>query len=125
MALPIIGPLISAVSTLGSQWMKNRGEKAEAKHQRELKVITGEIDLDHESTKGMAGSLKDEWLTAVFTTPLVVIFYGAIAGDPEVITRMVEGVQVLTTLPEWYQWCIIGIVAASFGIRTFNHFGKK
>lgn len=125
MALPIIGPIISAVSALGGQWLKNRGEKADAKHQRELKVITGEIDLDLESTKGMAGSWKDEWLTMVFTTPIVVIFYGAVANEPSVITRMVDGVQVLATLPEWYQWCIIGIVAASFGIRTFNHFAKK
>ena len=123
--LPIIGPIVSAVTTLGGQWLKNKGEKAEAKHTRALKVITGEIDLDLESTKGMAGSLKDEWLTAVFTTPIVVIFYGAIANEPEIITRMVDGVEVLTTLPEWYQWCLIGIVAASFGIRTFNHFGKK
>ena len=123
--IPIIGPIVTAVTSLGGQWLKNRGEKAEAKHVRELKVITGEIDLDLESTKGMTGSWKDEWLTAVFTTPIVVIFYGAIANDPEVITRMIEGVRVLSTLPEWYQWCIIGIVAASFGIRTFNHFGKK
>lgn len=123
--LPIIGPIVSAVTTLGGQWLKNKGEKAEAKHTRELKVITGEIDLDLESTKGMSGSWKDEWLTAVFTTPIVVIFYGAIANEPEIITRMVDGVEVLTTLPEWYQWCLIGIVAASFGIRTFNHFGKK
>ena len=123
--LPIIGPIVSAVTTLGGQWLKNKGEKAEAKHTRELKVITGEIDLDLESTKGMSGSWKDEWLTAVFTTPIVVIFYGAIANEPEIITRMTDGVEVLTTLPEWYQWCLIGIVAASFGIRTFNHFTKK
>ena len=125
MALPIIGPIVGAIAQLGSQWLQNKGEKAQAKHTREIKQIAGEIDLDHESTKGMAGSWKDEWLTMVFTTPIVVIFIGAIADQPQVIARMVEGVEVLSTLPEWYQWCILGIVAASFGIRTFNHMIKK
>ena len=125
MALPLIGPIVSAVATLGGQWLKNKGEKAEAKHTRELRAINGEIDLDNTSANDMRHSLKDEWLTLVFTTPIVVIFVSAIIDSPETIARMVEGVQVLSTLPEWYQWCILGIVAASFGIRTFNKLANK
>ena len=125
MAIPILGPIVSAVASLGGQWLKNRGEKAEAKHTRELRVINGEIDLDHASASGMKHSWKDEWLTLVFTLPIITIFISAILDSPETIERMVAGVQVLTTLPEWYQWSILGIVAASFGIRTFNHLAKK
>ena len=125
MALPLIGPIISAVSSLGSQWLKQKQQKSQAKHVREIKQIAGEIELDHASVSDMRHSWKDEYLTLLMTTPIIAIFYGAITNSPEVISRMTEALLVLNGLPEWYQWCVIGIVAASFGIRTFNHFAKK
>lgn len=116
--------LIGPVADIAKQFLKNRAEKSQAKHKREIAVIKGEIDADVASAENMAGSIKDEYLTLVFTTPLIIAFYAAIVGDIEMMTRVREGVAVLDTMPEWYQWSIVGIVAASFGIRTFDRFKK-
>ena len=116
--------LIDPITSLATDWFKRRADKAEAKHERELRKINGEIDLDNTSASDMRYSWKDELLTIVFVTPMVVIFYGSIAGDSAIIARMTDGVATITQLPEWYVHILYGIVAASFGLRTFNTFKK-
>ena len=116
----LVGPFVD----LAKDWLQRRADKTQAKHERELRRINGEIDLDNTSASDMKHSLKDEWLTLVFTTPLVVVFYGSIVNDAEIINRMIEGITVISGLPEWYTYTIMGIVAASFGLRTFDSFKR-
>jgi len=116
--------LIDPLASLAKDWFKRRGDKAEAKHERELRKINGEIGLDVTSAEDMRHSWKDEWLTIIFTIPMVVVFYGAIADDPAIIERITLAVRTITELPEWYVHIMYGIVAASFGLRTFNTFKK-
>ena len=117
--------VITGLTTLLGKWFENKKEESQAKHVRKLKEITGEIDLDHVSANDMQHSWKDEWLTLVFTTPIVVVFYGAIFGNEAVVDRMEQGLTVITGLPEWYQFIVAGIVAASFGIRTYQRVKKS
>jgi len=116
--------LIEPLTGLAKDWFKRRADKAEAKHERELRKINGEIGLDTMSAEDMRHSWKDEWLTIIFTVPMVVVFYGAIADDRAIISRITLAVQTITELPEWYVHIMYGIVAASFGLRTFNAIKK-
>ena len=116
----LVGPLVD----LAKDWFQRRADKAQAKHERELRKINGEIDLDITSASDMRHSLKDEWLTIIFTIPMVVVFYGAIVDDPAVIGRITLAVETITQLPEWYVHIMYGIVAASFGLRTFSSIRK-
>lgn len=119
--MPVV---IAGVVELTKQWLSNRKEKSQAKHEREVKAINGELGLDNTNADGMRFSWKDEWLTAVFTTPIVTIFYGAIFNKPEVIDRMANGMKVISDLPEWYQVMLGGIVTASFGLLTYQRLKK-
>ena len=84
------------------------------------KQATGEIDWDIESMKGSQSSWKDEWLTVIFSIPLVMCF---IPGMEEIVQN---GFARLNELPEWYQYTLGVIVAASFGVRSATKFfGKK
>ena len=116
--------LIEPLTGLAKDWFKRRADKAEAKHERELRKINGEIGLDTMSAEDMRHSWKDEWLTIIFTVPMVVVFYGAIADYPAIISRITLAVHTITELPEWYVHIMYGIVAASFGLRTFNAIKK-
>ena len=116
----LVGPLVD----LAKDWFQRRADKAQAKHERELRKINGEIGLDTMSAEDMRHSWKDEWLTIIFTVPMVVVFYGAIADDPAIIDRITLAVQTITELPEWYVHIMYGIVAASFGLHTFNAIKK-
>jgi len=70
--------------------------------------------------KGSASSWKDEWLTILFSIPLILAF---IPGMEEVVAN---GFLQLQAMPEWYQYSLGVIVAASFGVRSATKFfGKK
>lgn len=113
-----------AIKTLGSSWLGNRKAKTEATMEKELQIIRGEREADIKSAEGMSTSIKDEYLTLVLTAPLIVIFYASVWGDPAMVTQVKEAFSAMSSLPEWYQWCFMGCVAATFGLRSIKTFGK-
>ena len=123
--------LIGPIAELAGTWMsgkveekkaqaKTRVAKAEAEAIVMQEKATGEIDWDLEMAKGSASSWKDEWLTILFSIPLILAF---IPGMEEVVAN---GFLQLQAMPEWYQYSLGVIVAASFGVRSATKFfGKK
>jgi hypothetical protein len=123
--------LIGPIAELAGTWMsgkveekkaqaKTRVAKAEAEAIVMQKKATGEIDWDLEMAKGSTSSWKDEWLTILFSIPLILAF---IPGMEEVVAN---GFLQLQAMPEWYQYSLGVIVAASFGVRSATKFfGKK
>ena len=84
------------------------------------KKATGEIDWDLEMAKGSQSSWKDEWLVILFSIPLILAF---IPGMEEVVAN---GFAQLESMPQWYQYSLGVIVAASFGVRSATKlFGRK
>ena len=78
----MIQMLIGPVAKIASTWMEGRVKKVEAvtrmkvaKAEAEANVMekkaTGEIDWDLTQAEASADSWKDEWLTIIFTLPLV------------------------------------------------------
>ena len=123
--------LIGPIADLAGTWMsgkveekkaqaKTRVAKAEAEAIVMQKKATGEIDWDLEMAKGSQSSWKDEWLTILFSIPLILAF---IPGMEEVVSN---GFAQLEAMPQWYQYSLGIIVAASFGVRSATKFfGKK
>ena len=123
--------LIGPVSQIASTWLEGKVEEKKAqsatkvaKAQAEAVVMqkkaTGEIDWDLEMAKGSQSSWKDEWLTILFSIPLILAF---IPGMEEVVSN---GFAQLEAMPQWYQYSLGIIVAASFGVRSATKFfGKK
>ena len=122
----ILGPL----GSIASSWLECRNEKikantrvkiamAEAEATVMQKKATGEIDWDVAQAKASETSWKDEWLTVVFTLPLILLLF----GEEE---RVNNFFLALSNCPEWYQYLLGTIVAASFGFRGAARFmGKK
>ena len=114
--------LIGPIANLAGTWLSGKVEEKKAqsatkvaKAQAEAIVMqkkaTGEIDWDLEMAKGSQSSWKDEWLTILFSIPLILAF---IPGMEEVVAN---GFAQLQAMPEWYQYSLGVIVAASFGVR--------
>ena len=122
----ILGPL----GSIASSWLEGRNEKikantrvkiamAEAEATVMQKKATGEIDWDVAQAKASETSWKDEWLTVVFTLPLILLLF----GEEERVNNFFIA---LGNCPEWYQYLLGTIVAASFGFRGAARFmGKK
>jgi hypothetical protein len=127
----MLAALIGPLSELAGTWMKGKVEKTRADSEAKVakakaeatimeKKATGEIDWDLEMAKGSQNSWKDEWLTILFSIPLILAFI------PGMETVVQNGFQQLEQMPEWYQYSLGVIVAASFGVRSATKFfGKK
>ena len=122
--------LIGPIAELAGTWMsgkveekkaqaKTRVAKAEAEAIVMQKKATGEIDWDLEMAKGSASSWKDEWLTILFSIPLILAF---IPGMEEVVKN---GFDRLNELPDWYQYLVFLVCSAALGIKGMDKFRKK
>ena len=122
--------LIGPIANIAGSWMDGKVEQTKAKAATKVaqakaeavimeKKATGEIDWDITQAKASEGSWKDEWLTVVFTLPLILLLF----GEEE---RVNNFFLALSNCPEWYQYMLGTIVAASFGFRGAAKFmGKK
>jgi hypothetical protein len=124
--------LIGPIAELAGTWLKGSVETSKAKTDAKVaqakaeaivmqKKATGEIDWDLKMADASASSWKDEWLTIIFSVPLVLSFCGE--WGRQIVD---DGFAALSTMPDWYQYTLGVIVAASFGVRSASKFfGKR
>lgn len=99
---------------------KQKLVKIEAETSIMEKQIAGEIDWDVEAVKGSKESWKDEYLTILFSIPLLLCFL------PFTVDYVERGFEALAMTPDWYKYTLGVIVSASFGIKgATKMFGKK
>jgi len=127
----MIQALIGPIASLAGTWLEGKVEKtkaetgakvAKAKAEATImeKKATGELEWDLEMARGSQSSWKDEWLVILFSVPLVLSFIPGMEGV------VASGFEQLEKMPDWYQYSLGVIVAASFGVRAATRFfGKK
>jgi hypothetical protein len=127
----MLGALLGPIVGIAGNFLEGYMEKSKAKVAAEVamkraeavvfeKKITGEIAWDVEMAKASGDSWKDEWLTILFSIPLILAF---IPGCEDLVQI---GFQQLELMPKWYRYAVGVIVAASFGVRgATKMFGKK
>tara|TARA_R110000824_G_C15153254_1_gene671247 strand:- start:520 stop:906 length:387 start_codon:yes stop_codon:yes gene_type:complete len=124
--------LIGPIASLAGTWLDGKVEKTKAESATKVakakaeatimeKKATGEIDWDLTMAEGSKHSWKDEWLTILFSVPLVLAFCGEWGRD-----IVADGFTALNAMPEYYRYTLGIIVSASFGTRAATKFfGKK
>ena len=124
--------LLGPASDLLGGWLKSKAEtkaaetrakvaRAEAEAAVMVSAATHEAGWEKIMAQGSQNSWKDEWLTILFSVPLVLAFCGDWGR-----TIVAEGFAALETMPEFYRYTLGVIVAASFGVRSATKFfGKK
>ena len=124
--------LIGPIANIAGTWLEGRVEKTKAKVKADVakaeaeavvmqKKATGEIDWDLKMADASVSSWKDEWLVILFSIPLILAFCGD--WGRQIVS---EGFTALEAMPQYYQYTLGTIVAASFGTRAATKFfGKK
>jgi len=123
----LLGPVASIVgSFVESRVEKQKGKtkvavaKAEAEAEVYKQTALQEGNWDKIMAQGSQQSLKDEWLTILFSIPLILAFIPGAEGIVQ------NGFEQLEMMPSWYQYSLGIIVAASFGVRSATKFfGKR
>jgi|TARA_R110002072_G_scaffold130148_1_gene268982 hypothetical protein len=125
--------LIGPIAELAGGWLKGKASaqaasanlklvEAEAKATIMKSAATSEADWERIMAQGTQNSLKDEWLTILFSIPLVLAFCGEWGRQ-----IVADGFASLETMPSYYQYTLGVIVSASFATRSATKFfgGKK
>ena len=123
----LIKPLLGVASDAIGGYMETKKAKAkqklvkiEAETEIVKQQIKGEVDWDLEAIKGSKDSWKDEYLTILFSIPLLLCFL------PFTVDYVERGFAALAMTPDWYKYTLGVIVSASFGIKgATKFFGKK
>jgi|TARA_Y100000401_G_scaffold117424_2_gene126192 hypothetical protein len=123
----LIKPLLGVAGDAIKGFVDTKKAKAEqkltaikAETEIKKKQIAGELDWDVEAIKGSKDSWKDEYLTILFSIPLLLCFL------PFTVEYVERGFQALAMTPDWYKYTLGVIVSASFGIKgATKFFGKK
>lgn len=97
-------------------WFAVKKSKQEAEAAYNLKSIQGEIDWDIEAMKASRYSWKDELITIIWFSPLIIGWYDTEKSE---LRDAESWVQFVGDLPYWWQFGAFGIIAASFGLRWF------
>ena len=128
----MIGQLIGPITNIAGSWLQGKADvkaaeaklkltEAEAKAKIMLSKETSIADWERIMAQGSQNSWKDEWLTILFSIPLVLVFLGDTGRQV-----VADGFAALETMPDWYQYTLGVIVAASFGVRSATKFfGRK
>jgi|TARA_R100000700_G_scaffold38279_1_gene49396 hypothetical protein len=128
----MIGQLIGPIASIAGGWLQGKADvkaaeaklkltEAEAKAKIMLSKETSIADWERIMAQGSQNSWKDEWLTILFSIPLVLVFLGDTGRQV-----VADGFAALETMPDWYQYTLGVIVAASFGVRSATKFfGRK
>ena len=70
-----------------------------------------DYDLDRLAMENMNKSWKDELILVVFLAPMIMAFIPSLADDA------LRGFEVISKMPEWYIYIIIGMVVVIYGLR--------
>jgi hypothetical protein len=117
----LAGGILAPVKDVVVKGMEIRAKRKEqelqledAMHQRRIELIKQGLAADAtweiEQIRNSGG--KDEWVLGVISIPLVGCFI------PGLDTYMLRGFNVLGQTPDWYQWLILLIFTAIYGIRV-------
>ena len=115
--------LVTAITNLVTTGVKAKAATmqvtAEAKATALKTAAQSTADWERIMAEASKNSWKDEWLTIVFSVPLILCFI------PGTVDHIQAGFNVLSTLPEWYHTVLMIVVSASFGVKGVGSIADK
>lgn len=105
-------PVVTEGINLIRQWLKGKQDIQAAKDTRAAELVRQQGTWEEIMAEGSITSWKDEWLTLLFSIPMILAFF------PSAVPSVKAGFQALDSMPDWYQYTLSVIVAASFGVRS-------
>lgn len=105
-------PILSELIGIGRTWLQGKQKVQEAKDARTAELVRQQGTWEEIMAQGSITSWKDEWLTLLFSIPLIACFF------PFLVDDVMAGFKALEGMPGWYQTTLSVIVAASFGVRS-------
>lgn len=113
------GKVVEAIDSRGQRKHEQKVQALELeklRHSKQIELIQSGQKLDNawELEQIKNSGWKDEFVLLLLSLPLVMSFI------PEMQPYVFEGFAALSTTPEWYQWLILAVFTAVYGIRVWR-----
>jgi uncharacterized integral membrane protein len=117
----MIWGLLGTALTGAVEIFKTRSEtkqiKAKAEKEYYNRMLTGEIEYAVKAQDDMSSSWKDEFVLIIVSLPLLVLGYAVFFGDDTAKEKLDLFFQYFNDLPSFYQWLLVGIFGAVYGLK--------
>jgi len=121
--------IIPTVFKIGADIYKNRKESELLESQAERlyyeKMAKGQIEYQREVYNDQEKSWKDEFVLIVVCIPIIVLSYAIISDDANIKSKLDLFFDYFGKFPSWYQWLIVGIFSAIYGLKPTLDIFKK
>ena len=121
--------IIPTVFKIGADIYKNRKESELLESQAERlyyeKMAKGQIEYQREVYNDQDKSFKDEIVLFVVCIPIIVLSYAIISDDANIKAKLDLFFDYFGKFPSWYQWLIVGIFSAIYGLKPTLDVFKK
>lgn len=101
-----------------------KGKVALVKQQGASSVQLSDAEWEEISASNLGNSWKDEWVTVVFTSPVVAVLLGAIVaaftGNTNLIDGTLAGIRALKTLGIDFDLIVSAVVFAAIGLKAWR-----
>lgn len=113
------GKVVEAIDSRGQRKHEQKVQTLELeklRHEKQIELIQNGQKLDNawELEQIKNSGFKDEIVLFLLSIPLVMSFI------PEMQPYVVDGFAALSQTPEWYQWLILAVFTAIYGIRIWR-----
>jgi hypothetical protein len=122
--------IIPTVFKTGAEIYKNHKQsellESEAEKRYFERMAKGEIEYQRDVYDDQQKGWKDEFVLIIVCIPIVVLSYAIFTDDPLIKSKLDLFFDYFGKFPTWYQWLIVGIFGAIYGLKpSIDAFTKK
>ena len=121
--------IIPTVVKTGAEIYKNHKQsellESEAERRYYERMAKGEIEYQRDVSDQQDKTWKDEFVLIVVCIPIIVLSYAIISDDVNIKTKLDLFFDYFGKFPSWYQWLIVGIFSAIYGLKPTLDVFKK
>jgi hypothetical protein len=122
--------IIPTLFKTGAEIYKNHKQsellESEAERRYYERMAKGEIEYQRDVYVDQQAGWKDELVLIVVCIPIIILSYAIFTDDPLIKSKLDLFFDYFGKFPTWYQWLIIGIFGAIYGLKpTLDIFSKK
>jgi hypothetical protein len=121
--------ILPTVFKTGAEIYKNHKQsellESEAEKRYYERMAKGEIEYQRDVYDDQQKGWKDEFVLIIVCIPIMLLSYAIFTDDPLIKSKLDLFFDYFGKFPTWYQWLIVGIFSAIYGLKPTLDIFKK
>jgi hypothetical protein len=121
--------ILPTIFKTGAEIYKNHKQsellESEAEKRHYERMASGEIEYQRDVYEDQQKGWKDEFVLIIVCIPIMLLSYAIFTDDPLIKSKLDLFFDYFGKFPTWYQWLIVGIFSAIYGLKPTLDIFKK